>query len=166
MYKINGSCYIRIPFTLANADFSNLLLRVRYDDGFIAYLNGAEVARRNFTGEPRWNSVGSADNPDAAAVGQTTIDISDYVGLLGPGANLLAIHGLNGTIDSSDFLISVELVGRRAEPGDGRAGGDPLYRAAAAETRRRHQGPGVQRQMECPERGGLSPSVRWPRACG
>jgi len=110
MYRINGSCYIRIPFTVANTTYSNLMLNVRYDDGFIAYLNGAEVARRNFTGAPQWNSVGSADNPDTAAAIPMTIDISDYVGLLGPGVNLLAIHGLNGTIDSSDFLISVELV--------------------------------------------------------
>jgi hypothetical protein len=109
MYGINGSCYIRIPFVAPNTAYSNLMLKVRYDDGFVAYLNGAEVARRNFTGDPLWDSVASADNPDTAAVGQTTIDISEYVGLLGPGANLLAIHGLNGTIDSSDFLISVEL---------------------------------------------------------
>ncbi|MCX5647310.1 MAG: lamin tail domain-containing protein [Phycisphaerae bacterium] len=117
MYQINGSCYLRIPFTLANASFSNLLLKVRYDDGFIAYLNGAEVARRNFTGNPQWNSVGSADNPDTMAVTPTIIDISDYAGLLGPGANLLAIHGLNGTIDSSDFLISVELAGGELSQG-------------------------------------------------
>jgi hypothetical protein len=97
--------------------YSNLMLKVRYDDGFIAYLNGAEVARRNFTGNPQWNSVGSADNPDAAAVGQTTIDISEYAGLLGPGANLLAVHGLNGTVDSSDLLISVELVGGELSQG-------------------------------------------------
>jgi hypothetical protein len=111
MYKITGTCYIRIPFAVPDMAYSNLMLKIRYDDGFVAYLNGAEVARRNFTGDPQWNSVGSADNPDAAAVTQATIDISDYAGLLGPGVNLLALHGLNGTIDSSDFLISVELVG-------------------------------------------------------
>ncbi len=109
MYQINGGCYIRIPFTAPNTSFSTLTLKVRYDDGFVAYLNGAEVARRNFTGDPQWNSVASADNPDTVAVGQASIDISAYAALVGPGANLLAIHGLNGTTDSSDFLISVEL---------------------------------------------------------
>jgi len=117
MYKVNGTCYIRIPFAMGNVAYSNLMLKVRYDDGFIAYLNGAEVARRNFTGDPQWDSVGSADNPDAAAVAQATIDISDYAGLLGPGANLLALHGFNGTLDSSDFLISVELVGGEVSQG-------------------------------------------------
>ncbi|MBM4027504.1 MAG: hypothetical protein FJ280_19170 [Planctomycetes bacterium] len=114
MYNKQATCYIRIPFTVPNTTYSSLLLKMRYDDGFIAYLNGTEVARRNFTGTPQWNSVGSADNPDAAAVVQTTIDISAYVSLLAPGTNLLAIHGLNGTLDSSDFLISVELAAMKA----------------------------------------------------
>jgi hypothetical protein len=117
MYNKQATCYIRIPFTLANTTYSSLLLKVRYDDGFIAYLNGTEVARRNFSGTPRWNSVGSTDNPDAAAVVQTTIDISTYLSLLTAGANLLAIHGLNGTLDSSDMLISVELTAAKAAPG-------------------------------------------------
>ncbi len=117
MYNKQATCYIRIPFTMPNTTFSRLLLKMRYDDGFIAYLNGTEVARRNFTGEPQWNSVGSVDNPDAAAVVQTTIDISTYLKLLVPGANLLAIHGLNGTLDSSDMLISVELAAAKGTPG-------------------------------------------------
>jgi hypothetical protein len=102
---------------LSSTAYSSLLLKVRYDDGFIAYLNGTEVARRNFTGTPRWNSVGSADNPDAAAVGQETIDVSTFVRVLKSGANLLAIHALNGTIDSSDFLISVELSATKGTSG-------------------------------------------------
>ena len=117
MYNKQATCYIRIPFTGANTTYSNLLLKMRYDDGFIAYLNGTEVARRNFTGNPQWNSVGSADNPDAAAMVQAVIDISGSLGVLKSGANLLALHGLNGTIDSSDFLISVELSGTKQTPG-------------------------------------------------
>ncbi len=118
MYNRQATCYIRVPFTMPNTAFSSLLLKIRYDDGFIAYLNGTEVARRNFTGEPQWNSVGSADNPDTAAVVQTTIDISTHLNLLVNGANLLAIHGLNGTLDSSDFLISVELDAIKGTPGN------------------------------------------------
>jgi hypothetical protein len=78
MYNRQATCYIRIPFTVSNTTYSNLLLKMRYDDGFIAYLNGTEVARRNFTGNPRWNSVGSADNPDAAAVVQTDRHLRCY----------------------------------------------------------------------------------------
>ena len=55
----NNTCYIRVPFTVdadTLADVNDLTLKVRYDDGFVAYLNGKEVARRNFTGTPAWNS--------------------------------------------------------------------------------------------------------------
>jgi hypothetical protein len=117
MYNKQATCYLRIPFTLSSTAYSNLLLKMRYDDGFIAYLNGTEVARRNFTGNPQWNSVGSADNPDAAAVAQETINVSASLSLLKSGANLLAIHGFNGTLDSSDFLISVELSATKGTPG-------------------------------------------------
>jgi len=109
MYRITGSCYIRIPFTVTKAGYSNMTLKVRYDDGFVAYLNGAEVARQNFTGEPQWNSVASGGNADDAAVALASFDISDHAGLLWEGTNLLAIHALNTPIDSSDFLLSVEL---------------------------------------------------------
>ncbi len=118
MHNVNGSCYIRIPFTVTgDTAFSNVMLKVRYDDGFIAYLNGAEVARRNFTGEPQWNSTASGTNDDGAAVAQATVDISEHAGLLWEGANLLAIHGLNASVGSSDFLFSVELVGGEISQG-------------------------------------------------
>ncbi len=110
MHNLNGSCYIRIPFTVSGAEFANMMLKIRYDDGFVAYINGAEVARRNFTGDPAWDSTASGSNSDDAAVTLATIDISDHAGLLWEGTNLLAIHGLNTSVSSSDFLISAELV--------------------------------------------------------
>ena len=47
MYSRNASCCIRIPFDVSAPDLaevSALLLNVRYDDGFVAYLNGVKVA--------------------------------------------------------------------------------------------------------------------------
>jgi hypothetical protein len=117
MYKINGSCYIRIPFMAATTSFAGLMLRVRYDDGFIAYLNGTEVARRNFSGDPQWNSVARSVNAENTAVTPVTLDISDHVGLLKPGANLLALHGLNASADSPEFLIAAELTAGEWGPG-------------------------------------------------
>jgi hypothetical protein len=116
MYSKNATCYIRIPFNL-NADVVDSLascaLRIRYDDGFIAYLNGSEVARKNFTGNPQWNSSAASQNSDAAAVIFEDIDISQYISMLKEGANILAIQGLNYTTTSSDFLISAELTGQK-----------------------------------------------------
>ena len=47
MHTSNASAYIRVPFTVADPTAYTLLkLRMKYDDGFVAYLNGVEVARR------------------------------------------------------------------------------------------------------------------------
>jgi len=112
MYGRSTTCYIRIPFDVSQdvlADLPNLMLNVRYDDGFVAYLNGVEVARRNFEGEPIWTSAASAQNSDLDAVEFEAIDISAGRDALHAGQNLLAIQALNISSTSSDFLFSATL---------------------------------------------------------
>ncbi len=119
MYGQNATCYIRIPFTCDGRvnDWNMMALKARYDDGFIACLNGIEIARRNFEGAPAWNSRAAAGRPDVQAVEFESIDVSDSLEHLRTGANLLALHGLNASPTSSDFLIDVELIVRRgAQP--------------------------------------------------
>jgi hypothetical protein len=116
MYSKNATCYIRILFNLGADVVDSLVscnLRIRYDDGFIAYLNGVEVARKNFTGNPQWNSNASYQNSDASAVVFEDFDISQYISKLKEGVNILAIQGLNERTTSSDFLISAELIGQK-----------------------------------------------------
>jgi hypothetical protein len=69
MYGVTTSCYVRIPFAFTGnvQNVAGLTLRIRYNDGFVAYLNGLEVARRNFAGAPAWNSAADTQQPDAAA---------------------------------------------------------------------------------------------------
>ena len=120
MYAKNSSCYIRIPFDFsANMvdSLRSMTLRVRYDDGFIAYLNGTEVARKNFTGNPQWNSNASSQNLDENAVVLENIEISDYISKLRDGSNIFAIQGMNAGAISSDFLISAELTGQKKNSG-------------------------------------------------
>ena len=120
MYARNATCYIRTVFVFSGStdEFNFMTLNIRYDDGFIAYLNGSEVARRNFDGIPAWNSHASASHSDSAAVQFEGIDISDFLDNLRQGANLLAIQGLNASTTSSDLLISAELIaGKRAASG-------------------------------------------------
>lgn len=111
MFGVNGSCYIRIPFQFTGdkSDLDSMTLNIRYDDGFVAYLNGVEVARRNFEGDPAWNSVATAGHSDVDAVLFESIDLSSSIASLRQGGNLLAIQGLNAGVSSSDFLIGVEL---------------------------------------------------------
>ena len=120
MYNKNSTCYIRIPFSVANTELSSLKLRVRYDDGFIAYLNGREVKRVNFdaAATPAWNSAANASHDDAAAVQFEEFDITEHISTLRTGSNLLAIQGLNVSAGSTDFLISVELKGTELSQGD------------------------------------------------
>jgi hypothetical protein len=56
----NASVYVRVPFDVADPSFETLRLRLRYEDGFIAYLNGWEVARRNAPARAQWNSAATA----------------------------------------------------------------------------------------------------------
>ena len=126
MLSKNQTCYIRIPFLVDPAQrsqFNKLTLRMRYDDGYIAYLNGSEVARKNFTGTPVWNSGASAGHDDSAAVVFEDVDITASLGSLVDGGNLLAIQGLNSGAGSTDFLISGEL---KAEYGGSNGGGTPI----------------------------------------
>jgi len=119
MYNGNTTCYIRIPFTVnANdpAGFDFMTLKMRYDDGFIAYLNGTEVARRNFSGTPVWNSIASAQNSDSVAVVFEDFNLSSHLNVLRRGENILAIQGLNQRPSSSDFLISAELTVAESVP--------------------------------------------------
>jgi hypothetical protein len=107
----NTSCYIRIPFTLTGdpCDFNFMSLNIRYDDGFVAYLNGDELDRKNFPegDTPLWNSNASGGHE---ASGLETIPVSDHLDSLKQGDNILAIHGMNNSNTSSDFLISAQLV--------------------------------------------------------
>ena len=47
------SLFLRKKFTLEDTEWiQSLVMRVDYDDGFVAYLNGTEGARRGLAGEP------------------------------------------------------------------------------------------------------------------
>ncbi len=131
MFRKNATCYIRIPFALSTGrDYFNFLtLKIRYDDGFIAYINGVEVVRGNSTGTPRWNSSADADRTKAEALNFENIDISAFLSMLQPSYNILAIQGLNSSTTSSDFLISAELVAGTSSPpsDDGTSSGVLLY---------------------------------------
>ena len=59
MYGLRTSCYVRVPFAFTGnlQNVAGLTLKIHYNDGFVAYLNGIEIARRNFTGIAAWDSA-------------------------------------------------------------------------------------------------------------
>jgi hypothetical protein len=110
----NASAFVRMPFTSASTP-NALTLRVRYDDGFIAYLNGVEVARRNAPAGATWDSAATLDRNLAAAITQESIDLPAGIPLLAPGPNLLAVQALNFSASDSDLLLQPELIATRAQ---------------------------------------------------
>ncbi len=117
------SIFVRIPFVVDDpAAISDLTLRMKYDDGFIAYLNGSEVARRHVTGEASYNTRAQG-HLDTEAVVFENILISESIDLLRPGENVLAIHAINISPTNSDMLILPELVSGKF--GDDSAAGIP-----------------------------------------
>ncbi len=106
----NPSACMRVPFVVEGTELpGSLLLRMKYDDGFVAWINGVQVASQNAPGSPAWDSAATAENPDALAMVYESIDISAYISSLQLGANVLAIQGLNLTAGDADFLIVPEL---------------------------------------------------------
>ena len=82
---------------------------MRVDDGYVAYLNGTEVASKNEPASLSWNSNATATTSDSTAVVFANIDITASAGALVPGQNILAVHGLNRSTTSSDMLIGARL---------------------------------------------------------
>jgi hypothetical protein len=110
MYGINASAYIRVPFVLPpDSSVLSLSLRIKYDDGFIAYINGVEVASGNAPASPVWNSPAAAQHIDGESMIFVEFNISAFNSTLVTGPNMLAIHAFNRTTTSSDMLIVPEL---------------------------------------------------------
>ncbi len=108
----SAGVYLRAPFSVADpAPVRQFRLKVRYDDGFIAWLNGQEIARRHVPANALWNSVATVSRTAAEAMAMEEMLIPLTPGLLRPGSNLLAVHGLNAAPDDSDFLMDFQLDG-------------------------------------------------------
>ncbi len=109
-----NSAYIRVEFSLTDAEnISQLALRMKYDDGFVAYINGTQVASANAPSAPTYSSSATAEHSGSAYEDFTLLNAGDY---LVSGENVLAIHGLaypttttlgppGSSTSSSDFFI-------------------------------------------------------------
>jgi concanavalin A-like lectin/glucanase superfamily protein/CotH protein/lamin tail-like protein/Ig-like domain-containing protein len=106
MSNINASAQIRLPFVISNpTNVALLTLRMRYDDGFFAFINGIPVQAANAPDPLLYNSA-ATDKHSPGTVEEFRLG----TGSLTPGNNVLAIQGLNVSADNPDFLIVAELV--------------------------------------------------------
>gem|GEM_PF-378434 len=112
-----ATIYLRQAFVISNPlAVTNMVLYHKVDDGFVAWLNGVEVARYNVPdGELAYNSLA------LGGVGTTTeytaVNVTNWSALVA-GTNVLAIHALNSALaTSSDFLLDVYLAAEALDPG-------------------------------------------------
>jgi len=111
MYNKTESVYLRYAFDLDDpAVIERLTLRMKYDDGFVAYLNGIRVASANAPAATQWDSGATTTHEDSLAIQFESFDITSRNDQLKAGKNILAIHGLNSGLTSSDMLIVAEIV--------------------------------------------------------
>jgi len=87
-----------------------LVLSMDYDDGFVAYLNGREVARRMMGSAGSTVYCNTAAGEHEAGLAEE-IDISGFISVLVAGYNVVAIQGHNTSLKSVDFRVAPELIG-------------------------------------------------------
>lgn len=98
------SIYLRNDFNVANVgDCASMALAIRYDDGFIAYINGHEVLRVDV-------DFGAGRDAKGFKVNEATkeyraFSLSGALKHLKVGRNVIAIEGHNADLDSSDFTL-------------------------------------------------------------
>ncbi|MHC4544680.1 MAG: lamin tail domain-containing protein, partial [Planctomycetota bacterium] len=113
MLGVNASLWMRTEFNLEEEEaeiFDVLTLRMKYEDGFVAYINGQEVASRNSPNSVEWNSTADSNRPIEDSLAFEEINLMAFVDTLQTGRNALAIHGLNDDVADPNFLILPELV--------------------------------------------------------
>ncbi len=114
------SVFLRYDFDISPgvaARAESLRLRVRFDDGFIASLNGSELVRVNMPGR-RGEEVAHDVTANGQHEGRTWEDYIVAAEGLVSGRNTLAIQAHNYTVPSSDFSIDATLsvAARREQP--------------------------------------------------
>ena len=105
------SIFIRTTFEVeAPEQISRMLLHMDYDDAFVAYLNGKEIARANIGTPgrpPRYNQTATSNHEALMIQGlpPEQFEVSEFLHLLQPGDNVLAVQGHNVSSGSSDLSL-------------------------------------------------------------
>ncbi|NRA12091.1 MAG: CotH kinase family protein [Crocinitomicaceae bacterium] len=104
------SCYQRITFNITDINaIEQAILNIDYDDAFVGYLNGVEIARDNITsvGQPPYNQTSDGlHEAQMYQVGQPNyyiLDLAFVTANMVNGSNVLCIQAHNEQIASSDM---------------------------------------------------------------
>lgn len=103
------SIFMRKEFTIDDpSEIQKMALSMDYDDGFVAYLNGTEIARANIGTSgiaPAFDALATVDHEAIIYQGLSpeSFNIENFTNLIQTGTNLLAIQVHNNYNGSSDF---------------------------------------------------------------
>ena len=106
----SGAVFLRHRFQVLDQDLLSVVLQIRVDDGFVAYLNGTRVTSLHFPEDEEPNAASLATRSNSAAK-FVRLDISEHRDLLQPGENVLAIALVNRRINTagSDIFVEAQL---------------------------------------------------------
>ncbi len=125
--------YMRVPFSVADkAAIGSLILSMKFDDGFVAYINDIKAAEYNYqplsgaqkTYPPYYNSSATTDYGESNALswkdfsiaGSTFDEIKASLDDTTENGNVLAIYSLNASWAGSDILCLPKLTAWGATP--------------------------------------------------
>lgn len=103
------SLCMRTTFQVNRSTVTGLRLNIRFDDGFILYLNGTKLLEQNAPASPTWNSVAPTDRTDETIA---TYDLTSFIANLQANAttnNVIAIHAFNDVKNSALFVVTPEI---------------------------------------------------------
>ncbi len=107
----NPSAFVRIPFVLEDpAAVRSLTLRMRYNDGLVAHLNGSQVALRNAPENALWNSAALSARNKTNSLEFESLDLTPFRQLWQAGTNWLAFQILNVNAFDPDLFLDASLV--------------------------------------------------------
>ncbi|MBX9850490.1 MAG: CotH kinase family protein, partial [Cytophagaceae bacterium] len=106
------SVFMRRTFNIVDsAAIKEMMLKLDYDDGFIAYLNGVEIARNNVTGTPpAYNALATTSFFTAGTPATFSVSPSVFKPILRNGSNVLSISVHNSSAGSTDLLMRAFLM--------------------------------------------------------
>lgn len=125
--------YMRYKFSIADTSkIADAVLHMDYDDGFIAYLNGTEIARVSLIGTPpAWNEGASGDHEailygGASAPDAFVLNTAQIKRLIQNGFNDLTIE-VHNTDTSSDDITAIPYFSLLVKNGTSYFGAPPSW---------------------------------------
>ena len=107
---LEGRTFLRKKFTVPDPrEIKHLVLRVEHEAGFVAYLNGVEIARHEGRGIRFPTPAAVAAGMEDAEVIGVEVDVTRFAASLVQGENVLALEGAYTGESLSPFPVSAAL---------------------------------------------------------